>query len=74
MINQIMLLYLKKHNEILPKTKIGLIIDSAQQHVACDLNCWLQTVNADNEYGSTIYVESIEKGLTAIHQTGDVMV
>jgi len=31
-------------------------------------------LNAENKYGSTIYAEFIEKGLTAIYQPGDVMV
>jgi len=42
--------------------------------VARDLYGWLQTLNANNEYGSTIYVEFIEKGLTAIYQPGDVTI
>ena len=42
--------------------------------MARDLYGWLQTLNANNEYGSTIYVEFIEKGLTAIYQPGDVTI
>ena len=42
--------------------------------MARDLYGWLQTLNANNEFGSTIYVEFIEKGLTAIYQPGDVTI
>ena len=42
--------------------------------MARDLYGWLQILNANNEYGSTIYVEFIEKGLTAIYQPGDVTI
>jgi len=31
-------------------------------------------LNEENEYGSKIYIEFIEKGLTSIYQLGDVMV
>ena len=57
-----------------PRTKIGLIIDSAQQHVSRDLYGWLEILNAENKYGSEIHIAFIEKGLTAIYQPGDVTI
>ncbi len=57
-----------------PRTKIGLIVDSAQQHVSRELYGWLEILNSENKYGSEIYIAFIKKGLTAIYQPGDVTI
>jgi len=44
-----MLLYFEYLMKYYPGQKIGLIIDSAQQHVSADLHCWLQVLNKINQ-------------------------
>jgi len=74
MTKHVMLLYFEYIMKFYPRQKIGLIIDSAQQHVARDLYGWLQVLNERNQHGSTIYLAFIERGLTAIYQPGDVTI
>ena len=74
MTKQVMLLYFEYLMKFYPNTKIGLIIDSVQQHVSNQLYGWLQILNEENKYGSQIYLAFIEKGLTAIYQPGDVTI
>lgn len=74
MTKHVMLLYFEYLMKYYPGQKIGLIIDSAQQHVSAELRCWLQVLNERNQHGSTIYLAFIERGLTAIYQPGDVTI
>ena len=74
MTKHVMLLYFEYLMKYYPGQKIGLIIDSAQQHVSADLHCWLQVLNKRNQHGSTIYLAFIERGLKAIYQPGDVTI
>lgn len=74
MTQHVMLLYFEYLMKYFPGQKIGLIIDSAQQHVSRDLHRWLEVLNERNKHGSTIYLAFIERGLTAIYQPGDVMI
>lgn len=53
---------------------IGLIIDYAPSHDRSDTIDWIDRLNKECQTGSRIVLEWIDKGLTSVHQPGDISV
>lgn len=74
MTSETFVLYLKWIMMHYPGKKIGLIVDYAPSHFNSENSDWLQKLNDENEDGTTLILEWVDKGLTSVYQPGDISI
>ena len=74
MTSKIFVIYLKWILLQYSNKTISLIIDYTPAHDRSDTIDWIDRLNQECQTGSRIVLEWIDKGLTSIHQPGDIAV